>query len=60
MRRAARSRSPPASRVRTASDAAWGEFGYLTDRGLIPLSDSDRGAIAQQAQALEPMTEAPH
>jgi phosphate transport system substrate-binding protein len=42
------------------SDAAWGEFGYLTDRGLIPLSDSDRGAIAQQAQALEPMTEAPH
>lgn len=41
------------------SDAAWGEFGYLTDRGLIPLSDGDRMDIARQAQSLEAMTQAP-
>ncbi len=42
------------------SDAAWGgEFGYLTDRGLIPLGDEDREAIASQAQSLEAMTQAP-
>ena len=41
------------------SDAAWGEFGYLTDRGLIPLADADRDAIANQAQSLEAMTQAP-
>jgi len=41
------------------SDAAWGEFGYLTDRGLIPLSDSDRMDIADHAQSLEAMSQAP-
>lgn len=41
------------------SDAAWGEYGYLTDRGLIPLSDADRAEIARQAQSLEAMTQAP-
>ena len=34
------------------SDAAVGEFGYLTDKGLIPLSEKDRKASAAQAQNL--------
>lgn len=41
------------------SDAAWGEYGYLTDRGLIPLADADRMDIADHARALEPMVQAP-
>jgi phosphate transport system substrate-binding protein len=35
------------------SDAAWGEFGYLTDKGLIPLPDAERRAVLAAVQALE-------
>lgn len=41
------------------SEDAWGEFGYLTDRGLIPLGDDERAAMAASARALTPMTEVP-
>ncbi len=34
------------------SDSAWGEFGYLSDRGLIPLSEQERRTVAAQVQAL--------
>jgi phosphate transport system substrate-binding protein len=33
-------------------DAATGELGYLTDVGLIPLSDLDRAAVRSQAKGL--------
>ncbi|WP_300528759.1 substrate-binding domain-containing protein [Maricaulis sp.] len=42
------------------SEDAWGEFGYLTDRGLIPLLDDERDAAADDALALNPMREAPN
>ena len=35
------------------SDAAWGEFGYLSDRGLIPLSDAERNEVLANVQGLE-------
>jgi phosphate transport system substrate-binding protein len=35
------------------SDAASGEFGYLSERGLIPLHEDERRAVAAQVQALE-------
>tara|TARA_R110000744_G_scaffold1843_7_gene6968 strand:+ start:44645 stop:45700 length:1056 start_codon:yes stop_codon:yes gene_type:complete len=41
------------------SDDAWGEFGYLTDRGLIPLPDDERDAMGEAARTLSPMTQAP-
>ena len=34
------------------SDAATGEFGYLTDSGLIPLSEQDRAAVQTQTKNL--------
>jgi len=34
------------------SEKAWGPEGYLADKGLIPLPDSYRKAMAQQAQGL--------
>jgi phosphate transport system substrate-binding protein len=34
------------------SDSASGEFGYLTDAGLIPLSSQERGAVQAQAKNL--------
>jgi phosphate transport system substrate-binding protein len=34
------------------SDAATGEFGYLTDTGLIPLSEQDRAAVQTQTKNL--------
>jgi phosphate transport system substrate-binding protein len=34
------------------SDAASGEFGYLTDAGLIPLTSQERGAVQAQAKNL--------
>jgi phosphate transport system substrate-binding protein len=37
------------------SDAAWGDFGYLSDKGLIPLSAEERKTAAAAAAALEPM-----
>ena len=35
------------------ADAAWGEFGYLSDLGLIPLPDAERSAVAQAVGNLE-------
>jgi len=38
------------------SDAAAGEFGYLTDKGLIPLPEEDRKVVHDQAVSFTPMT----
>jgi phosphate transport system substrate-binding protein len=35
------------------SDAAWGDFGYLSDRGLIPLPAEERAQVAHQVASLE-------
>jgi phosphate transport system substrate-binding protein len=37
------------------SDEAWGDFGYLSDRGLIPLAEDERVKIAALAQSLTPL-----
>jgi phosphate transport system substrate-binding protein len=37
------------------SEDAWGEYGYLSDKGLIPLSDSERSVVANQVKNLEPL-----
>ena len=34
------------------SDKAWGDFGYLADRGLIPLSEEERAEFQAAAKAL--------
>jgi phosphate transport system substrate-binding protein len=34
------------------SDSAWGEFGYLSDKGLVPLPEQERKAVLAQVQAL--------
>jgi phosphate transport system substrate-binding protein len=36
------------------SEKAWGDEGYLADKGLIPLPDKDRKASAASAKALKP------
>ncbi|WP_300544317.1 substrate-binding domain-containing protein [Maricaulis sp.] len=41
------------------SEEAWGEFGYLTDRGLIPLAEDTRREIRERALALTAMDRAP-
>ena len=41
------------------SEDAWGEFGYLTDRGLIPLPDGDRDETRDRAVNLSAMTQSP-
>lgn len=38
------------------SDAAWGDFGYLSDKGLIPLPEDEREAVAAAVRSLEPVT----
>ncbi len=38
------------------SDRAWGEDGYLSYRGLIPMPDEERRAVAQAVQTLTPMS----
>ncbi|HEY5568068.1 MAG TPA: substrate-binding domain-containing protein [Gammaproteobacteria bacterium] len=35
------------------SDAAWGDFGYLSDKGLIPLPEDERARVAAQVASLE-------
>jgi len=35
------------------SEAAWGEFGYLSDKGLIPLPDGERREVLADVQTLE-------
>ena len=34
------------------SDSAWGDFGYLADKGLVALPEQQRREIAAQVQAL--------
>jgi phosphate transport system substrate-binding protein len=41
------------------SDDAWGDFGYLTDRGLIPLPDVRRAELVQRVAGMETMSAAP-
>jgi phosphate transport system substrate-binding protein len=38
------------------SERAWGEEGYLSDRGLIPLTDEERAEVAASTLALTPLT----
>jgi phosphate transport system substrate-binding protein len=38
------------------SEAAWGEFGYLSDKGLIPLPDGERAAVLTRVQSLDAIT----
>ncbi|MEM6381578.1 MAG: substrate-binding domain-containing protein [Pseudomonadota bacterium] len=38
------------------SDSAWGEDGYLAERGLIPLPDDERGPAGEEARSLTPFT----
>jgi phosphate transport system substrate-binding protein len=42
------------------SDAAVGEFGYLTDSGLIPLSDQERAQVRAQVENLAELHLADH
>jgi phosphate transport system substrate-binding protein len=37
------------------SDTAWGDFGYLSDRGLIPMTQAERSEVAASVQALRPL-----
>lgn len=37
------------------SERAWGEEGYLSDRGLIPMPDAERNGIASNVRELTPM-----
>ena len=37
------------------SEKAFGEEGYLTEKGLIPMSDAERGQFRYDAKALNPM-----
>ena len=38
------------------SERAWGEEGYLSDRGLIPMPDEERGEIAAAVRDLKPLS----
>ena len=38
------------------SEDAWGPFGYLADKGLIPLPDDERAAMAASARATTPFS----
>lgn len=38
------------------SEKAWGDVGYLTEKGMIPLDRSERKKTAQKVKNLEPMT----
>jgi phosphate transport system substrate-binding protein len=37
------------------SDTALGDFGYLADRGLIPMPQAERSRVSASVQALEPL-----
>ena len=37
------------------NEDTWGEDGYLTDKGLIPLPEADREAGAASAKAMAPL-----
>jgi phosphate transport system substrate-binding protein len=34
------------------SDSAWGDYGYLSDKGLVPLTETERRQVAAQARSL--------
>ncbi len=38
------------------SERAWGEEGYLSDRGLIPMPDAERAEIAAAVRDLKPLS----
>ena len=38
------------------SDKAWGDEGYLTDRGLIPMPEKERAKYAKDAENLNPLS----
>ncbi|PLX46448.1 MAG: phosphate ABC transporter substrate-binding protein [Desulfobulbaceae bacterium] len=38
------------------SEKAWGEDGYLADKGMIPMPDEERAAFREDAQKLNPLT----
>jgi len=38
------------------SEKAWGNEGYLTDKGLIPLPKKERKKVAKSAQKMKPMS----
>ena len=38
------------------SERAWGEEGYLSDRGLIPMPDEERGEVAAAVRDLSPLS----
>jgi len=38
------------------SERAWGEEGYLSDRGLIPMPDDERGEVAAAVRDLTPLS----
>jgi phosphate transport system substrate-binding protein len=40
------------------SERAWGEFGYLSDRGLIPLPEEERDEVASAVRSLTPLADA--
>jgi phosphate transport system substrate-binding protein len=42
------------------SERAWGEEGYLSDRGLIPMPDEERGDVAANVRDLTPLSMASH
>ncbi len=39
-----------------SSERAWGEEGYLSDRGLIPMPDAERAEIARNVRELIPLS----
>ncbi|MEP2979837.1 MAG: substrate-binding domain-containing protein [Lentilitoribacter sp.] len=39
-----------------SSDDAWGEEGYLTDKGLIPMGEEERAAVAKTVADLAPLS----
>jgi len=41
------------------SEDAWGDYGYLADKGLIPLPEAQRETIGAAARALKVMTQSP-
>jgi phosphate transport system substrate-binding protein len=38
------------------SERAWGDEGYLSDRGLIPMPAEERGQVAADVRELNPLT----
>ncbi len=42
--------------VEFTSEQAWGPYGYLVDKGLIPLPQGEREAMRQQARNLKTLS----